>query len=150
MSLFLFPSFDSFVSDHTGVFTCRFGSQIRHRVAISPLEFSPVLLELSASTEVEPVGKRKLLGRTETVDHPKAHRRRVDENVFRVKVEDQHARRKDLFVKFREPHLQVPQHIGLGNVRAQVISSSLANVDTHNFLRRFLDLRKPPQSVDTQ
>lgn len=29
-------------------------------------------------------------------------------------------------------------------------SSSLANVDTQNLLRRFLDLRKPPQSVDTQ
>ena len=31
-----------------------------------------------------------------------------------------------------------------------VSSSSLANVDTQNLLRRFLDLRKPPQSVDTQ
>ena len=37
-----------------------------------------------------------------------------------------------------------------GAGKSTLISSSLANVDTHNFLKRFLDLRKPPQSVDTQ
>ena len=36
------------------------------------------------------------------------------------------------------------------DANAEINSSSLANVDTQNLLRRFLDLRKPPQSVDTQ
>lgn len=50
-----------------------------------------------------------------------------------------------------DPHVARDVSFALYSLSPSLLnSSSLANVDTHNFLRRFLDLRKPPQSVDTQ